>query len=77
VQSVVEAVHQGTEFVVQHIGVLVDRQFEAHLSLGKSLVVLGNLVLVLIEDLKAEAFLGFIKVVLAVLQLHIKKYSFR
>lgn len=74
VQSVVEAVHQLTEFVVQQIGVLIDRQFEAHLALGESLVVLGNLVLVLIEDLEAETLLGFILIVLAVLQLHNEKY---
>lgn len=68
-QGVVEAVHHLTELMVQHICVLVDGQLEALLSRCPFLVVLGNLVLVLVEDLETETLLGLIVVVLAVLQL--------
>lgn len=72
-QSIVEAVHLLSEFVVQHVRVLVDSQFEADLAGGIALVVLGNLVLVLIEDLHAETLLSLILIVLVVFQLQLKE----
>lgn len=73
VQRIVEAVHLLSEFVVQHVRVLVDSQLEADLTGGIALVVLGNLVLVLIEDLHAETLLSLILIVLVVFQLQLKE----
>lgn len=73
VQRIVEAVHLLSEFVVQHVRVLIDSQLEADLTGGIALVVLGNLVLVLIEDLHAETLLSLILIVLVVFQLQLKE----
>lgn len=70
-QSIVEAVHLLSEFVVQHVRVLIDSQLEADLAGGIALVVFGNLVLVLIEDLHAETLLSLILIVLVVFQLQL------
>lgn len=72
VQRIVEAVHLLLEFVVQHVRVLVDSHLVADLAGGIALVVLGNLVLVLIEDLHAETLFSLILIVLVVLQLQSK-----
>lgn len=73
VQRIVEAVHLLSEFVVQHVRVLIDSQLEADLTGGIALVVFGNLVLVLIEDLHAETLLSLILIVLVVFQLQLKE----
>lgn len=69
VQRVVETVHLLLELMVQHIRILVDSHLVADLAGGITLIVLGNLVLVLIVDLHAETLLSLILIVLMVFQL--------
>lgn len=69
VQRVVETVHLLLELMVQHIRILVNGHLVADLAGGITLIVLGNLVLVLIVDLHAETLLSLILIVLMVFQL--------
>lgn len=55
--------------IAYHVSVLVDTKGEGGLALGETLVVLGNLDNVLLEDLAPVEVLGFSGVGLAVLQL--------
>lgn len=62
---------QSYEFVVQHIGVLVQCQLIRHLPALIQLIVFGNLVLIVHENFEPEFFFGIIIIALAMLQLQI------
>lgn len=61
----IEAVPAGHELMVQHIGIFVYSHFIGNLSAFVQLVVFGNFVLIVHENVKAELFLRVIVVLFA------------